>query len=326
MNKLEYTRRNFLGSLALAGGAVGSGLMNPASAAATSKTYHQPREEKLSIHVFSKHLQFLDYQHTAEVAAEIGFDGVDLAVRPRGHVLPENVETDLPKAVAAIKKAGLEAKLMTTAIIDADDATNEKLLKTAGEQGIRYYRTNWLKYDKGDDIVQLMPGFQKKLTALARLNEQYGVYGGYQNHAGPQYMGAPIWDIAYLLREINHPNLGSQYDIRHATVEGGLSWPLGLQYIHPQINTLVIKDFRWEKVNGQWKVYNTPLGEGMVDFPAFFQKVKEMNIRVPISVHFEYEMPEKDESLSESEKVKQTVSVMKKDVDALKGYLSEAKL
>lgn len=325
MDQPNYTRRNFLGSLALAGGAVSSGLINPAKAE-IPKPAHRSQEEKMTIHVFSKHLQFLDYQHTAEVSAEIGFDGVDLAVRPKGHVLPENVETDLPKAVEAIKNAGLEAKIMTTAVIDANDKTNETLLKTASEQGIRYYRCNWLKYGKEPNVAQAIPDFQKKLAALARLNERYGISAGYQNHAGAQYVGSPVWDIAYMLQEINHPNLGSQYDIRHATVEGGLSWPLGLQFIHPHINTLVIKDFRWEKVNGKWKVFNTPLGEGMVDFPAFFQKVKEMNIRVPISVHFEYQMPEKDESLSESEKVKQTVAVMKKDVDALRGYLSEAGL
>ena len=61
----------------------------------------------LKVHVFSKHLQFLNYQDMAAAARDIGFDGVDLAVRPKGHVLPERVETDLPKAVEAIRKAGL---------------------------------------------------------------------------------------------------------------------------------------------------------------------------------------------------------------------------
>jgi hypothetical protein len=32
----------------------------------------------------------------AKAATEIGFDGVDLTVRPKGHVLPDNVEKDLP--------------------------------------------------------------------------------------------------------------------------------------------------------------------------------------------------------------------------------------
>ena len=48
----------------------------------------------------------------AAVAKEIGFDGVELTVRPKGHVLPENARRDLPKAVAAIKEHGLTSTNM----------------------------------------------------------------------------------------------------------------------------------------------------------------------------------------------------------------------
>ena len=54
-------------------------------------------ENSLKINIFSKHLQFLGYTDMAEAAAEMGFDGVDVSVRPNGHVLPEKVETDLPR-------------------------------------------------------------------------------------------------------------------------------------------------------------------------------------------------------------------------------------
>ncbi|MDZ7723632.1 MAG: hypothetical protein U5R06_12725 [candidate division KSB1 bacterium] len=50
----------------------------------------------------------------ARTIAEIGFDGVDLTVRPGGHVLPENVTQDLPRAVKAIEKTGLKVPMMTT--------------------------------------------------------------------------------------------------------------------------------------------------------------------------------------------------------------------
>ena len=63
--------------------------------------------DRLKIHIFSKHLQFLNYQDLAEAAAEMGFDGIDLTVRPKGHVLPERVESDMPKAVEAMRKVGL---------------------------------------------------------------------------------------------------------------------------------------------------------------------------------------------------------------------------
>jgi L-ribulose-5-phosphate 3-epimerase len=48
--------------------------------------------------------------------------------------------------------------------------------------------------------------------------------------------------------------MGAQYDIRHATVEGGLSWQTGFNLIRPNIKTIVLKDFIGRKtilVNGQ---------------------------------------------------------------------------
>ena len=39
---------------------------------------------ELSVHLFSKHLQFLNYTEMAEAASEMGFDGLDLTVRPKG--------------------------------------------------------------------------------------------------------------------------------------------------------------------------------------------------------------------------------------------------
>ena len=99
-------------------------------------------ENRLKVHIFSKHLQFLNYQEMAEAAAEMGFDGIDLTVRPNGHVLPERVETDLPKAVEAMRKLDLVPSLMTTAVDDADNSTDRKVLEVAAKLGFKYYRMN----------------------------------------------------------------------------------------------------------------------------------------------------------------------------------------
>ena len=58
-------------------------------------------DNRVTACVFSKHLQFLDYEEVGKTAKNMGFDGIDLTVRPRGHVLPERVEDDLPRAVQA---------------------------------------------------------------------------------------------------------------------------------------------------------------------------------------------------------------------------------
>jgi len=97
---------------------------------------------------FSKHLQFLGYKEMAGTCAEAGLDGVDLTVRPAGHVLPENVEKDLPRAAAAIREAGLELVMMTTAITDPDDPLTRRILETAATLGIRYYRMGYYQYDE----------------------------------------------------------------------------------------------------------------------------------------------------------------------------------
>jgi len=54
------------------------------------------------------------------------------------------------------------------------------------------------------------------------------------------------------------------------------------------IKTIVLKDFKWGKVNGKWKIVNVPIGEGMVDFNAYFKLLKSLGLKLPVSLHLEY--------------------------------------
>lgn len=47
-----------------------------------SKRRRMPESDKLKICIFSKHLQRLNYNDMASLAAEIGFEGIDLTIRP----------------------------------------------------------------------------------------------------------------------------------------------------------------------------------------------------------------------------------------------------
>ncbi|HPQ13521.1 MAG TPA: hypothetical protein PLQ60_08655, partial [Paludibacteraceae bacterium] len=75
-----------------------------------------------------------------------------------------------------------------------------------------------------------------------------------------------------------------------AMVEGANSWINGFELIRSQIKTIVLKDYKWGQVNGKWKVVNTPIGEGMVDFKNYFKLLKKYRINVPISLHCEYDL------------------------------------
>jgi len=275
--------------------------------------------------VFSKHLQFLDYEEMADTAAEIGFDGVDIPVRPQGHVLPENVERDLPIAIQAVERAGLSVPMITTAISDADDEKTAAILETAAALGVKYYRPYWFAYDFDKGVIPSLDMWRKRVEKLSELNEKFGMEASYQNHAGT-HIGAAVWDSWYMLKDRKSPAFGIQFDIRHAVVEGGRGWPVTLQLIAPFINTLVIKDFYWGKVDGEWQLVNVPVGEGMVDFDSYFKLIGDLGVSGPVSMHFEYPMTDKpEETMSKDEIKPQVMRKMKKDLDQLRLYLKGVK-
>lgn len=288
------------------------------------KTVALPQDQ-LNVHIFSKHLQFLDYNAMSEAAAEMGFNGLDLTVRRKGHVLPENVNRDLPKAVEAMKNHGLQAKLMSTNVWDATNLQNKTVLETASQLGFSHYRTDWLTYpeDQAIDVSQALYGKQAK--SLELLNEKLGLIGGYQNHAG-KHVGAPVWDLLPILEATNGKFIGSQYDIRHAIVEGAGSWELGLRRIKRFINSIVIKDFKWGIVNGKWEPINVPLGEGMVDFNRYFSLLKSFNINVPVSLHVEYDLGGAEKGASKITMSKKEVfKYMKNDLEFIKDTWKNAR-
>ena len=313
MSDSRYTmrRREFIGGLAAAGAAVPM-VVKPHSAEAQTSGSGGKR----SICIFSKHLQFLDYEAAANTAAEMGFDGLDIPVRPGGHVLPERAADDLPKAVEAARKAGLAVPMITTAINGIDSPHAETVLSTAADLGVGYYRLGYLNYDDSMGVAGSLDSFKPRLKELADMNREIGIHGDYQNHAGT-YVGGPVWDIWYIIRDLDPRWIGCQYDIRHATAEGGTCWPLGLRLMGKFVGTTVIKDFKWGLVDGRWRIVNTLVGEGMVDFKAYYGVIKELKISGPISMHFEYPHEQNRETV---------MPLYRKDLRELRDYLRNAGL
>ncbi len=286
MEKMSsYSRRDFIKLTTMA--AIGS---SPIMSLAHSFSKQGLSTDKdLKIFIFSKHLQFLDYKSMSEAAKEMGFDGIDLTVRPKGHVLPENVADDLPKATEAMNSFGLLNQLLTTKVMDANNPVDRKVLEVVSKLGYGYYRTGWFKYSKEKDIQESVRIYKERLRGLAELNKTLGISGSYHNHSG-HYMGASLWDLDQVLEGLSPKQMGCQYDIMHATIEGGKNWEIDFRLIREHVNTLVVKDFKWGKVGSVWKPIHTPMGEGMVNFSKYFSLLKKHKINVPLSLHCEYDL------------------------------------
>jgi len=318
-NTRMISRRNFT---KLSATAIGSIPLLGFSSPFINGTTNQ--KEQLNVSLFSKHLQFLNYKDMAEVAADLGFDGLDITVRPKGHVLPERVVDDLPEAVDAMMGFGMKPGMITTEVWDLNDAVNKPILETASALAFTHYRTGWLTYPENRSISESQAIYGQQAKKLALLNKELGLIGCYQNHAG-NHVGAPIWDLLPILEATQNEHFGAQYDIRHAVVEGGTSWELGLRQIKPYIKSLVIKDFKWGQVQGKWKLINTPLGEGMVDFNRYFSLLKKYDINVPISLHLEYPLGGAEHgntTLTVDKKV--VFAQMKKDLTFLRNTWQQA--
>ena len=310
-------RREFLaraGAAALTAAALG-----PAAARGDSLPARGPEEWMIA--VFSKHLQWLPFADVGPVIAESGFFVADLTVRPGGHVLPERVEDDLPRAVETLRRSGVAVGMMTTAIADARDPLTRRVLETAKKLGVSHYRMGYWTYPTGVPPLEALREMKPRVEELVALNRQIGIRGGYQNHVGTR-VGGSVWDLGILLEGMKPDGLGVQYDIRHAVAEGGESWPVALRMIAPHIDTIALKDFHWaRRADGRWEPRSVPIGEGMVNFAAYLRQLRTYGALPPMTVHFEYS-PLEMSGGGGSARRRETIDGMKRDRTRLVELLS----
>ncbi|GAB4220274.1 MAG: sugar phosphate isomerase/epimerase [Acidobacteriota bacterium] len=308
-----HNRREFLGS-ALASLAGTYGMTQPPATAVS------PAAPPLC--VFSKHLQWLDYERMAETAAQLGFDGVDLTVRPGGHVEPADVTRDLPRAVKAVQAAGLQVPMMATAVVDPDEPASRRVLETAAELGIRWYRTGYFHFTREEALDATLDRARRTLARLAETNERLGLVGDYQNHAGEGYLGASLWDLWYVIRDLDPRWIGCQFDLRHAVAEGGSAWPVDFRRVEDRTHTLVVKDFRWKTGPEGLQAEDCPLGEGVTPFRRFFTSCLPRTFAGPITLHLEYDLGGAEHGARTLTRDAALVqSAMRRDLQVLRGWL-----
>jgi len=316
---MMLSRRKFISTMAVAGAAV------PFTSTLASFT-DVHAENKFPIRLFSKPIDNYDFNFMCECLVKSGIGGFDLTVRPGGKVEPEDVEINLPRLVEEARKNNLAIDMMTSGIVSAKDLYTERVLKTSSALGVKHYRLGYLEYDNKVGVWESLQKHKSSLAEIVDLNHKYKIHGDYQNHAGAR-VGGPVWDLYELLHEFPPEDIGCQYDVRHAMVEGANSWIVGMRLISKYIKTLAIKDFTWMTENGKPRAVTVPLGEGMVNWDTFFKTVKELKISCPMTLHIEYPLLEKgEEKLDLAQQQTIIVRKIKKDVDYLNAYLIKYQL
>lgn len=292
------TRRTVIGALAAV----------PLAAAPVTAT------NRPTLCIFSKHMAQFGHEDLARHAKEIGFEGIDLTVRPKGHVLPENAAQDLPRAVEIIRARGLSVPMITTDLQGPADAAARPTLSTAAKLRIPFWKPGYHRYAKLDapgaaekTVAEMRP----QLGGLAAMSKEYGITCGVHNHSG-DYFGAAVWDIRDVIAPLDPASVGYYFDPAHATIEGGLgNWRISLNLVSSRLKMLAMKDFYWTKgKDGRYVSTWCPIGQGMVDWPRVFAHLRSISFTGPLTLHIEYQS--KDELAA----IAQDFEFVRKQIDA----------
>lgn len=276
-----WTRRQFVRATAV--GTVASAVVPRRAAGALGSRFPG------TLCLFSKHLPALDARPLARAVKSLGFAGVDLTVRPGGHVEPDRAPADLPPFLKTVRDEGLEVPMITTALVSAAEATARPILETAGRHGVAFFKPGYYRYAFAD-VRKELDRAATALRGLAELGAQCGVQLGFHNHAG--YVGGSVWDVVPIIDGLDARWAGYYFDVRHAVVEGGDGgWRAALDAVAPRLKMVAVKDFFWERGPKGWQQRNCPLGEGMVDWKTFFAALARSGFKGPVSLHLEYEIP-----------------------------------
>jgi sugar phosphate isomerase/epimerase len=282
----------------------------------------------MTICAFSKHFHWASVDEMASICASLGYEGIDLTVRRDGHIEPATVADELPKAVAVIQKAGLSVPMVTAGITDASSPHAEAILKTLKSLGISRYRWGGFRYDESSPLESQLAEFKKRAAGLAAMNAHYGVCAMYHTHSGIGQVGASMWDLYLILKDLDRNAVSVNYDLGHATVEGGYGgWIHSSRLMLPHSRGIAVKDFRWKQnAKGQWVPGWCALGEGMVNFARFFPMMKASGFNGPLQLHMEYdELGGADSGKRQFSIPKEKLlAIMRRDIDRLKSLLREA--
>lgn len=260
--------------------------------------------------LFSKPLHKLPPVEAAKVAQQIGVSGLDLTVRPDGHVKPVLVREDLPRVHEAVNNLGLDITMVNTEFVSIQETGATETLQTAGKLRIPHFKLGYWAY-RDAPIEQTLATVKAAARGLVGAGSKSGIRALWHNHSGDN-VGHAFWDAYGLVSQMDTQKLGFYFDLSHATSEGAVAgWRIALRLALPRLQGVVAKDHTWERKDGKWIRRTCPLGQGVVDFPQSFSILAKAGFRGFVTLDCPYNSRDVAESLAD-------------DFSYLKGQLAKA--
>jgi sugar phosphate isomerase/epimerase len=237
----------------------------------------------VTLTVFTKPWKAIPLPELGELVSRLGFDGIELPVRPGYQVEPETVTDALPTAAKTLSSFGVE-------IISVAGPTDEATIRACGEASIPIIRT-MARIEDGIDYLSAVTAYRKTYDALIPLLDHYGVTIGVQNHCN-RFVANAV-GLRSLLKGYDPQHVAAVWDAAHEALSGNLP-DLALDVIWPHLCMVNLKNGFWRRVNGpeaeqaRWMTYWTSGRQGLADWAYVVEELKARDYSAPVCLTAEY--------------------------------------
>jgi sugar phosphate isomerase/epimerase len=245
--------------------------------------------------LFTKLFRGRSLEEIGATARDLGFDGIDLLVRP-GHQLEPDAPERIPAAVRLLEGAGLATPLVTTDLTDPAAFPAEAVFARCAEAGVRLLRLGYWRYDPARGYAACFDEARRHLDALEALARRAGLRLAIQLHGGTIHSSAPL--AAALLDGRDPAQLGAYPDPGNQVVqEGREDWRLTFDLLRPWLCCVGVKNGGWSPAeiapSGQrrWRSDWLGLAEGMVPWDEIVAQLRATGYAGLLSFHSHYEAP-----------------------------------
>lgn len=245
--------------------------------------------------LFTKLFRGVDTGEMGATAASIGFDGIDLLIRP-GHQVDPSSPDQVGPAVETLKAEGLSVPMATTDITDPDAFPTERLLAACVESGIGLVRLGYWNYDPAVGYASILDTARKQLDQLVEIARRVGIKLAIQLHGGTIH-GSGAQTLA-LLGDHDPQVIGAYPDPGNQVVQDGREeWQFTFDVLRPWLCCVGVKNGGWFAGelagSGQrrWRSDWLGLADGMVPWDDILTHLTETGFDGLLTLHSHYEVP-----------------------------------
>ena len=235
--------------------------------------------------IYSESLK-VDYNDVGPFVQAMGFDGVELAVVPGGHIpLEGDIDLHLERAVEAMTGSGLDVPVVSTTITSVQSKEVRTIVGWGNEMGVPVFSPGQWP-NNGDGMASVVAA-QREISMLAAMGQAAKMQIAVHN-ATPNFVGSSLTELNAAIRPF--PSIvGFNFDVGYAAAYGD-DFAATLKLALPRMKMATLRDCKWTKAaDGSQTLAQCPLGEGMVDWPQFFSALAKANFIGPMTLRLEYE-------------------------------------